>query len=107
MARVAVPGEAAAELPEGKVSLRWEEARGDRYDKNARVPAPADLTVEIVPVNGTAPLEVHPATGGTSGAGGGRIYRAHGHVIVTDPGPHRVRVATAEDRVDPVLVLRA
>lgn len=107
VARVSVPGETTAELREGKVSLRWEEARGDRNQKNARAPAPADLVVEVSPKSGGGPLDVHPATGGTSGAGGGRIYCAYGHVEVPWDGEYTVRVTTAEQREDPVLILRA
>ena len=107
IARIAVPGETTADLPRGRVSLRWEEARGDRYEKNARVPVPSDLVVEISPSDGGEPLELHPATGGSSGAGGGRIYRAYGHVEVGRAGRYRISATTAEAREGPVLILRA
>ena len=105
IARIAVPGEAAAELPEGNVALRWEEARENSFQK--RVAAPADLKVEISPAGGGPPLDVVRATGGTSGAGRGRIYNPFGHVVVPQAGTYRLRAETAEERVDPALILRA
>ena len=105
VARIAVPGEATVELPAGNVSIRWEEARENSFQK--RVVAPADLEVEISPAGGGPPLDVVRATGGTSGAGGGRIYNPFGHVVLPQAGTYRLRAATAEERVDPVLILRA
>jgi hypothetical protein len=104
--RVAAPGTAVISLPEGKVSLRWEEARAGRNQRTDRVNAPADFDLQIAPAAGGDALEVKPATGGTSGSGRGRIFSAYGSVDVETAGDYRFTAATAEQREDAVIVVR-
>ena len=101
--RLDIPGTAEAELPAGKVKLRFEQKRESRQKQAFAAP---ELDIEIVALGGTAPLELRPPR--TASGSAGKVMKAPvGSVEVPKAGRYRVTVSTSADRPEPMLVLAA
>ena len=106
VARIPIPGEATATLPQGTVKIRFEQDRGG-WNMREGVGAPAELEVTITPVSGGELLEVQPTTAGSRTANRKILSVPYAVVEVPAAGEYRITSPTAVERTDPFLVLRA
>jgi len=113
-----VPGGANVELPAGKVSLRYEEAREGRNPKPGGGGQPfgsaPQLVLTVRPIDGGDALEIKQPRGVQRGAGGGRIWSGHGSIEVPAAGEYEVVAGDVTEtaaepplRIDPRIVLLA
>jgi len=101
---VPVPGEETLNLPEGDVTVYFQEAV--HLGENQTLDPPRDLRLEIRGAGGGPPVELDRG-GASSEIGGGFGERVSiGDVDVPAGGDYTVAVArTAENRADPAIVL--
>jgi hypothetical protein len=96
--RVAAPGAAELDLPEGHVSIWYREEV--QLGENQRLTPPGDLEIEVRRPDGEpAPITVSPGGSQVSTNSYARI--SYGGLDVDHPGRHRVRVSRVPGRFRP------
>jgi hypothetical protein len=106
LARIPIPGEAVATLPEGTVKIRFEQDRGGwRLREGAELPS--GVEVEVAPAGGGQPLEVRPSTAGSPMATRKVLSIPYAVVEVPAAGEYRISSPAGVGRTDPFLVFRA